>query len=223
MLLVSSVSKSLLRYVPGIRYPRRSVVPDLPEIRNVYPKRSICDLPTEILVNIFSHTSTVDHIILSLCSKQLSRISQDLIAPVVLPRRGSLIYQTYKEHMELLVRLARSVPEDYRICWYCGFFLPWTDEWNTRSSRAIKLWEGAPSKTIRAYYCPRCTSQAPKNRERVANFLRLSWRSNDRRERKNWYMSRQADKIVWAGLSNQDSWSVKRGGQSAGSSMRGRR
>jgi hypothetical protein len=125
------------------------------------------------------------------------RISQDLTDPIVLPRRGSLIFQMYKEHMELLVRQARSVPEDHKICWYWGLFLPWTEKWNAHSFRTVKLWEGTPSKAIRAYYSPSCASQVPENRERVVNFLRLSWRSNDRRERKNWYMSRQADKIVW--------------------------
>jgi hypothetical protein len=55
--------------------------------------------PKEILVDIFNHTGIVDHVILSLCSKQLSRVLQDLIGAVVLPRRDSLNYQTYKEHV----------------------------------------------------------------------------------------------------------------------------
>jgi F-box domain len=120
------------------------------KIRNTYPKRSLCDLPTEILVNIFSHIGIVDHIILSLCSKQPSRVSQGLTDPVVLPRRGSLIYQTYKEDMELLVRLASSVPKDWKICWYRGLYLLRTDKWERHPLRRIKLWEEAPSRSIRA-------------------------------------------------------------------------
>ena len=49
---------------------------------NTSPKRALCDLPAEILVNIFKHTSIVDHLILSLCSKQLwgsRRTSQALL------------------------------------------------------------------------------------------------------------------------------------------------
>ena|ERR1700722_6913895 len=57
--------------------------------RNTSPKRSLRNLPTEILVDIFKHIGTVDHAILLLCSKQLLRVSQDLTGAVFLLRYGS--------------------------------------------------------------------------------------------------------------------------------------
>ena len=80
----------------------------------------MCDLPAKILVNIFRRTSAVDHIILSLYSKQLTRVSGDLTDPVVLPLNGSLDYKTYMEHMELLFRVASSVPKHWK-----NMLVPW--------------------------------------------------------------------------------------------------
>jgi hypothetical protein len=58
--------------------------------------------------------------------------------------------------MEIWVRLRTSVPDNLNICWYCGLYLPWTNEGDIgKSLRQIKLWDG---ETMRAHFCPACTS-----------------------------------------------------------------
>lgn len=118
-----------------------------------------------------------------------------LSTPPPLPSRHSLDLDTYKSHMEILVRLSKSVPEDQNICWYCGLYLPWTDEWNIgRPIRVVKLWEDASANRLRAYFCPTCTKLKMKSWARVQQFFMLSWIKGNVRENKFW--SEKIDRIV---------------------------
>ena len=143
-----------------------------------FTPQSLCDFPAEVLVLIYQHLEPVDHIMMSLCNKKLARIAMSLMSPVVLPSRHAMAYPTYKQHMDILVRLRAAVPKGYEICWYCGLYKMSLFAADC-PVRVIKL---RNSLATRARFCNDCFSR-PLSTPRVINFYRLSWLRGDKRER----------------------------------------